>query len=221
MKIYVIGDDHQTEIIKQKLKPEHSVEQRTEADGIPGQDEAVVFDFSFADSPDDLEAYAGKPNIHLFINATRVSLAELAFFAEGPGPDLYGLAADPTFLERPLLEVSALHSNQGTGRDLLAGLGLAAVFVDDRVGLVTPRIIAMIINEAYYTVMEGTASREDIDTGMKLGTNYPMGPFAWTEKWGLANVYELLEALYFDTRDERYKICPLLKQEYLRQGYSS
>ena len=77
------------------------------------------------------------------------------------------------------------------------------------------RIISMIINEAYYTVMEGTATKEDIDTGMKLGTNYPMGPFEWAGKWGIANIYELLEAMYLDSKDERYKICPLLKQEYL------
>ena len=50
----------------------------------------------------------------------------------------------------------------------------------------------MIINEAYYTVQEGTASREDIDLGMKLGTNYPMGPFEWSQAWGLNNIYELL-----------------------------
>ena len=97
-------------------------------------------------------------------------------------------------------------------------MNIDATIVQDRVGLVTPRIIAMIINEAYFTVMEGTASRADIDTGMKLGTNYPMGPFEWAGKWGIGNIYELLESLYNDTKDERYKICPLLKQEYLQLG---
>ena len=97
-------------------------------------------------------------------------------------------------------------------------LGTEITLVDDRVGMVTPRIIAMIINEAYYTVQEGTASKADIDTGMKLGTNYPMGPFEWVQKWGLTNIYELLEALYLDSKDERYKICPLLKKEYLSLG---
>ena len=74
----------------------------------------------------------------------------------------------------------------------------------------------MIINEAFYTLQEGTASPEDIDKGMKLGTNYPYGPFEWCERIGLAHVYELLEAMYEDTKEERYKICPLLKQQYLR-----
>jgi 3-hydroxybutyryl-CoA dehydrogenase len=81
------------------------------------------------------------------------------------------------------------------------------------VGMLTPRIIGMIINEAYYTLQEGTASKTDIDLGMKLGTNYPKGPFEWAELWGLAEVRRLLEAMYRDTGDPRYKLCPLLKTE--------
>jgi 3-hydroxybutyryl-CoA dehydrogenase len=79
--------------------------------------------------------------------------------------------------------------------------------------MVTPRIIAMIINEAYFTLQERTATRSDIDVSMKLGTNYPFGPFEWATKIGLKNVYNLLNALYNDTKDERYKISPLLKKE--------
>jgi 3-hydroxybutyryl-CoA dehydrogenase len=78
----------------------------------------------------------------------------------------------------------------------------------------------MIINEAYYTVQEGTATRADIDLAMKLGTNYPYGPFEWCERIGLEHVYHLLEAVYDDTKDERYKIAPLLKKEYL-SGYKA
>jgi 3-hydroxybutyryl-CoA dehydrogenase len=75
----------------------------------------------------------------------------------------------------------------------------------------------MIINEAYYTVQEGTASREDIDLAMKLGTNYPYGPFEWCQRIGIKYIFELLTAVYEDTKDERYRICPLLKKEYLSE----
>ena len=51
---------------------------------------------------------------------------------------------------------------------------------------------------------------------MKLGTNYPYGPFEWCKRIGIKHVYELIEALYDDTQDERYKISPLLKKEYLK-----
>jgi 3-hydroxybutyryl-CoA dehydrogenase len=215
MNIYVIGNSHQSETIRSKINTEHSVELTESIVGINEDSVAAVFDFSFDDSPDDLESYAGLTNIQLFINATRVSLAELTFFGDNKLPDLYGIAGDPTFLERPLLEVSANENNKADAKELFSQLGLEATLVDDRVGLVTPRIISMIINEAYYTVMEGTATREDIDMGMKLGTNYPMGPFEWAARWGITNIYELLEAMYLDSKDERYKICPLLKQEYL------
>jgi len=82
--------------------------------------------------------------------------------------------------------------------------------------MVTPRIIFMIINEACYTLQERTATIQDIDLGMKLGTNYPLGPFEWADKIGIKNVYETLLAVYEDTKDERYKICSLLKTMYLK-----
>jgi 3-hydroxybutyryl-CoA dehydrogenase len=216
MNVYVIGNKHQVEQVRSKISTEHSVNSIERVAEIDSDSEPVVFDFSFDDSPDNLEAYTGLTEMHLFINATRASLAELTFFADGQLPNLFGIAGDPTFLERPLLEVSAHYNNRADARKLFLQLGLEATLVDDRVGLVTPRIISMIINEAYYTVMEGTATREAIDTAMKLGTNYPMGPFEWTTKWGVVNIYELLEAMYLDSKDERYKICPLLKQEYLQ-----
>ena len=218
MNIYVIGNRHQSEKIRNKINTAHTVELVNSLDGINPESEMAIFDFSFDDSPDDLEIYSGLSNNHLFINATRASLAELTFYGDDELPNLYGIAGDPTFLERPLLEVSSHHNNKADARKLFLELGLDATLVDDRVGLVTPRIISMIINEAYYTVMEGTATREDIDTGMKLGTNYPMGPFEWAASWGIANIFELLEAMYLDSKDERYKICPLLKQEYLAQN---
>ncbi|MDX5437551.1 MAG: 3-hydroxyacyl-CoA dehydrogenase family protein, partial [Pontibacter sp.] len=80
----------------------------------------------------------------------------------------------------------------------------------------TPRMICMIINEACYTLQEQTASIPDIDQGMKLGTNYPKGPFEWANQIGVQNVYRVLQAVYEDTKEERYKICPLLKTNYLK-----
>ena len=218
MNIYVIGNKHQGKEIRNKIRDDYSVTLVNNLGVIPDESELVVFDFSFDDSPDDIEQYSGLSNIHLFINSTRTSLAELTFFSEGPLPNLYGIAGDPTFLERPLMEVAVHKNNSSNAKEFLAQLGLKATLVDDRVGLVTPRIVSMVINEAFYTVLEGTASKEDIDTGMKLGTNYPLGPFEWADKWGIVNIYELLEALYLDSKDERYKICPLMKQEYLAQN---
>lgn len=218
MNIYVIGSEQQAAEIGKRIGEGHSLEKIDDLAEINPAKEVAVFDFDCDDSPDDLEKYASFSNINLFINSTRMSLAELTFLGGAPQFNLFGMAADPTFLERSILEVSAHYNNKNNPEDVIAKLSINATIVQDRVGLVTPRIIAMIINEAYFAVMEGTAGRSDIDTGMKLGTNYPMGPFEWTAKWGIANIYELLESLYNDTKDERYKICPLLKQEYLQLG---
>lgn len=216
MEIFVVGEKNQAREIEKKVTSRHNVSQINAIADLPEGLEMAVFDFTMEENPESLEDYTAFEDLHLFVNATRGSLAELAYFTEGQLPNLYGFAGDPTFIERELLELSVFHGNDSETDLILKKMGLKATIVDDRVGLVTPRIIAMIINEAYFTVQEGTANRNDIDLGMKLGTNYPMGPFEWSKHWGLHNIYELLDALYLDTREERYKICPLLKKEYLR-----
>ena len=71
-------------------------------------------------------------------------------------------------------------------------------------GMVTPRIVSMIINEAYFALGEGVSSREEIDVAMKLGTNYPYGPFEWCTKIGESKVVELLREL--SSNDQRYTL---------------
>lgn len=215
MEIFVFGDNYQLNEIKKKVSVKHNVSRIGSISDLPEELEIAVFDFTMEESPENLEDYTAFSNLHLFVNSTRGSLAELAYFTGGDVPKIYGFAGDPTFLERDILEYAAFDGNNSDPKGILKKLGIKSTLVDDRVGLVTPRIIAMIINEAYFTVQEGTASRQDIDQGMKLGTNYPMGPFEWAKEWGLNNIYEVLDALYLDTREERYKICPLLKKEYL------
>jgi len=176
-----------------------------------------VFDFNTEENPETLDLYVDNTETAVFLNAVTFNLAEQVIYTGNVECKLFGFNAHPTFIERDLLEVT-MYENEDKPylEKLMSELGLDIEVVDDRVGMVTPRIIAMIINEAYYTVMEGTATKEDIDLGMKLGTNYPMGPFEWTAKWGIYNVYDVLEALFEDTKEERYKICPLLKKEYLK-----
>ena len=83
--------------------------------------------------------------------------------------------------------------------------------VADEPGLVSARIIAMIINEAWFAVGDEVSSREEIDTAMKLGTNYPFGPFEWATAIGAGNILELLNKL--TVTDKRYQPAPLLIKE--------
>ena len=153
----------------------------------------------------------------VFPNTCKINLSELVDLLGQPvSSTLFGINGMPTLLSRQILEVSTWKKDdEEILKKICAELNTEFLVVEDRIGLVTPRVICMIINEAYYTVLEGTASREDVDLAMKLGSNHPFGPFEWSRRIGVKHVYELLEAVYEDTHDERYKICPLLKQEYL------
>lgn len=87
--------------------------------------------------------------------------------------------------------------------------------VTDRVGMISMRIISLIINEAYLVLQEGTSNKVDIDIAMKLGTNYPYGPIDWSEKIGIELIYNILRSMHEEFGDDRYRITPLLKERYL------
>lgn len=220
MNILVIGDPKNLEETKVKFGDAHNYtfeQDHREAERFI-QSNDFVFDFILDEEPFQVEVYIDKTNAKVFINTAKISLAELSNLAGHQiKANIFGFNGLPTFLSRTIVEVSALNPADVQGlAEQCKKLGTEFLVVDDRVGLVTPRIVCMIINEAYYTVQEETATREDIDMAMKLGTNYPYGPFEWCNRIGVKHVYELLEAVYEDTHDERYKICSLLKKEYLK-----
>lgn len=217
MKILVIGERINLEECQQKF-PAHSVAHlpthQNAARVLTSYD--VIFDFKIGGAPEFFPVYADKP-VKVFLNTCRTSLADLLHsHSRSLVCRVFGFNGLPTLLNREFLEVAVSKSDdEMVLKSICEQLNTEYLLVDDRVGLVTPRVICMIINEAYYAVQEGTASSADIDLAMKLGTNYPYGPFEWCAKIGLKNVYELLEALYEDTKDERYKISALMKKEYL------
>jgi 3-hydroxybutyryl-CoA dehydrogenase len=218
MKILVIGEpEHLTET-ENKFGRQHTyarAEDHHDAEKFLTSND-LIFDFIIEDEPNQFDVYTDK-DVTVFLNTCKISLGELAHMVNHDFRcRIFGFNGLPGFFNRTVLEISLIDKQSETELiRLCALLKTEYVVVDDRIGLVTPRVICMIINEAYYTVQEGTATREDIDLAMKLGTNYPFGPFEWCRRIGIRHVYELLEAIYEDTRDERYKICPLLKQEYL------
>lgn len=78
-------------------------------------------------------------------------------------------------------------------------------------GEIGDRILATIVNEAASAVADGVASAADVDTAMRLGTNYPHGPLGWGERIGLASIVATLERLHADVPDGRYRVTPLLR----------
>ncbi|MCX6141507.1 MAG: 3-hydroxyacyl-CoA dehydrogenase family protein, partial [Candidatus Kapabacteria bacterium] len=102
---------------------------------------------------------------------------------------------------------------------LLRRLGYVVERVEDRVGLVQVRVLAMLINEAAFAVMEGLATPEDIDKAMQLGVNYPKGLLAWADEIGIGIVTLILDGLRREYEQERYRPCVLLKQ-MMRAGWT-
>jgi 3-hydroxybutyryl-CoA dehydrogenase len=90
--------------------------------------------------------------------------------------------------------------------------GLQSVVLRDVPGLLVARTLAMLINEAADAVWQGVCTEEAADLAMKLGTNYPAGPFEWLKQLGVPATLALLDHLFAAYRSERYRISPLLIQ---------
>lgn len=97
-------------------------------------------------------------------------------------------------------------------------LNKTSVEVADFPGFAANRILMPMINEAIYTVYEGVASPEDIDTVMKLGMNHPMGPLTLADFIGLDTCLYIMEVLYEGFGDSKYRPCPLLRK-YVKAGW--
>ncbi|MBI5048249.1 MAG: 3-hydroxybutyryl-CoA dehydrogenase [Deltaproteobacteria bacterium] len=98
-----------------------------------------------------------------------------------------------------------------TIKKLAEQIGKTPVESKDRPGFIVNRILMPMINEAIFALMEGAASREDIDTAMVLGTNQPIGPLSLVDLIGLDTVLSIMESIYKETRDSKHQPCPLLK----------
>jgi len=132
---------------------------------------------------------------------------------------LIGLNAWPGMLNRKIAEISL--ADPATRKDLgslFSAMDREFILVQDQLGMVTPRILSRIINEAYFAAADGTAVPKDIDTAMKLGAHYPNGPFLWSERIGPGRISGLLNKLHASTGDDRYLPAPLLEQKAERLG---
>jgi 3-hydroxybutyryl-CoA dehydrogenase len=215
MNILVIGSEQNYQECAAKFGTQHSFASYSS----PGHclDEInhaeILFDFRIHHNPSDAINYLTVP--HVFLNTTIVKLETiLAALNKRFEGHWFGFNGMPTFILHKDIEVCLRENREKQFlQNICDKLQLGYTLVKDQIGMVTPRIICMIINEAYYTLEEQTASRKDIDLAMKTGTNYPYGPFEWSSRIGPTEVCALLKALHHETGEDRFKVCPLLEAE--------
>jgi len=160
----------------------------------------AYFDLLFESNGTAFKNVLGKP---IFVNAVITTCQQL--------PDNYiRLNAWNGFLKRNIIEI-ALTKNETIIKQIMNTLGWEYQLTADEPGFIAARIIAMIINEAYFALQDNVSTKEEIDIAMKLGTNYPYGPFEWCNKIGLPNIYLLLKTL--NHTDSRYQPSEKLIEE--------
>ena len=162
----------------------------------------------------DIESHVSAKTL-ILTSTLQVTATEAASWLSQP-ERLIGFGTFANFHEGQLIEIAApLQANIDfvqTATNTFQAIEQETEVVDDEVGLVFPRILSLIINEAAFALTEGTAAVDAVDTAMKKGTNYPLGPFEWAEKIGIDDVYSVLLGLYKQFGEERYRPAPLIKK---------
>jgi 3-hydroxybutyryl-CoA dehydrogenase len=122
----------------------------------------------------------------------------------------------PPLGEVKLVELTRLPGTQRfaceAAERFFASLGFLTEWVEDAPGLVLGRIVSQLVNEAAFAIGEGVGSPDDVDTGLTLGLSHPRGPVTWSEAIGLEHVVAVLDGLWQERREERYRAAPLLRR---------
>ncbi len=164
----------------------------------------IVLDLDFVNEGARCEQLARLQPALIMVNAVVPTLGEI-------GRPFVRINGWPGFRGKKLHElVSPDAATTQRLQDLYVRLGYTYRLAPDTAGMIGPRIVAGMINEAWYAWEEQVSTKEEIDTAMKLGTNYPFGPFEWGDKIGLGQMVSLLWSL--SSTDPRYLPAGALQQ---------
>lgn len=197
------SESAKAEILRKEVPPEVEISWVDSLSSLKMMEADAWFDLQFRNDPERNSYLNGlRP---LFVGAMEVTTKSLPAQA-------IRINSWPGMIERPLIEITAGNENAlNEARRILKMLKWDFEITPDLPGFISARVLAEIINEAYFTLEAGTSTKAEIDTAMKLGTNYPYGPFEWCKIIGIRNVYELLQEILIT--DNRYTLCSALKSE--------
>ncbi|UDM17361.1 3-hydroxybutyryl-CoA dehydrogenase [Vogesella sp. XCS3] len=148
-------------------------------------------------------------------NTSSISLTTIASWVKKPERVIGMHFMNPVPVMQLVEIIRALQTSDDTHARIHAlslELGKTPVTVKDGAGFVSNRVLMPMINEAAFVLYENLASAEDIDTVMKLGMNHPIGPLALADLIGLDTCLSIMDILYREFRDSKYRACPLLVQ---------
>ena len=158
---------------------------------------------------------AASPEALIGSNTSSLSISRMSEAVAHPGRFLGIHFFNPVPVMK-LVEIvpgsSTVQDTVEKARALAEKLGKTPVVVKESPGFVVNRLLCPLMNEAAYLVMDGVASREDIDTAMRLGANHPIGPLALADLVGIDVLYAIMEVLHAEVDDPKFRPCPLLKQ---------
>lgn len=156
-----------------------------------------------------------SPEVPVLVEASTRSTTEMAAQTVNPA-QVVGYGGLPRVSRRQLVEVApGLRTDPAATAMAVRffhSLGRDTEVVADGPGLVAARLLACLINEAAFALQEGVATAEGIDTAMRLGLNYPLGPLEWADELGLDAVLAVLEGLQRETGEDRYRPAPYLRK---------
>jgi 3-hydroxybutyryl-CoA dehydrogenase len=156
-----------------------------------------------------------KPGALLASNTSSISITTLAAVTARPEAFLGVHFFNPVPLMALVELVRGLQTSDATVATAIAfakRLGKTPIVVKNAPGFVVNRILCPMLNEAVFALQEGLASAEDIDNGMKLGCNHPIGPLALADMVGLDVLLAVMNVFYADFNDPKYRAAPLLKE---------